>query len=257
MAKIELNYLSYSLRRTVDLTIIYPTCVCGEIDDFVNKKKTYKNLKGYPVMYLLHGMSGDHSSWINYSSIARYAEENNICVVMISGEDKFYINHASSDLFYDFLNKELPDFITSTFPVSKRKEDTYIAGLSMGGYGALIHGLLNYKKYAAIGAFSAPIYSKRIEKEAGKEVLDIYSIMQKCIKRKINLPPIYLTIGKKDFLFQGNEDLAKLCLENNVNCTYLPIDGFDHEWSFWDRVVYDFISWIPRSDKYKEIKRKV
>ena len=257
MAKIEMNYLSYSLRRTIDLTIIYPTCVCGEANDFYEKRKSYKELKEYPVLYLLHGMSGDHSTWCNYTSIVRYAEEHNIFVVMMSAEDKFYLNHGKFDLFYDFLNNELHEFIQESFPVSKRKEDTYIAGLSMGGYGALRHGLANPNKYQAIGAFSAPIHSKRINDFVDFTTDDICELLESILEQEKEIPPIYMAIGLDDDLLKDNEDFSELCKKSNVNYVYETYEGYEHEWALWDILILKFIKWIPRTDKYKGTKRKV
>ena len=79
----------------------------------------------YPVLYLLHGFGNNHATWSGYSNVELYAEEQNLAVVMISGENKFYANHPG-DPFYDFIENELPEFVTANFPVSKKVKDTFI-----------------------------------------------------------------------------------------------------------------------------------
>ena len=139
MARIQCNMISYSLMRTVDINIILPTVTIPQI--FADKDNVNHIVKEkYPVLYLLHGYGNNQAQWCGYTNVELFAEERKIAVVMISAENKNYINYGN-DLFEDFLTKELPEFIVNNFPISSRKEDTYIAGLSMGGFGALYHGL--------------------------------------------------------------------------------------------------------------------
>ena len=120
----------------------------------MTRKCTHTPKQKYPVLYLLHGMGNNHATWTGYTNVEMYAEERNIAVVNISGENKAYIRTEGDD-FFKFISEELPDFICGMFPISDRPEDTYIAGLSMGGYGTLVHGLSFPERFAAFGAFSA------------------------------------------------------------------------------------------------------
>ena len=151
MAQIRCNFLSYTLRRAVDLTVIIPTMCFSEM---MAENPHHPQGAKYPVLYLLHGYGNNHATWNGYTSVELYAEERNMAVVMLSAENKAYINHGGDDNYFDFISKELPEFIQGMFPVSSRPEDTYIAGLSMGGYGALVHGLSQSQRFAAIGSFS-------------------------------------------------------------------------------------------------------
>ncbi len=246
MAKIQCNVISYLLKRTVDLTIILPTVTIPEASqpDLRNVHHTYPH--PYPVLYLLHGMGNNHQQWGGYTNIELYAEERQIAVVMISGENKFYLN-SGKDLFYDFIETELPEFVRNTFPISDKKEDTYIAGLSMGGFGALIHGLKNPQNYRAIGAFSAAVGVPEVENST---LTDIPLSAQGC-------PALYLTCGEDDFLYENNCQFIRHLESRNITYTWVSEPGYTHEWRFWDLAVERFLDWLPRTDHYAGIKRKI
>lgn len=192
MAVFKCNFISYTLNRSVDLQVIIPTI---SIPDIRHKEKLNHEIKDkYPVLYLLHGYGNNCEQWIHYSKIELYAEERQIAIVCLSGENKFYLNNEN-DKFYDFIENELPSFITNIFPISTKKEDTYIAGLSMGGFGALFHGLSNPRKYHAIGAFSPAIETRNNQ--------SLYSID---ITKET--PKIFMSCGEDDFLYDKDKEFS-------------------------------------------------
>ena len=155
MAKFTCNFISYTLQRTVDITVIVPSVTIPESMGMGAEGEkpalTHRKADKFPVLYLLHGFGNNHTAWNAYTNVELYAEERQIAVVCLSAENKAYVDQPR-DKFYDFVAKELPDFVLGMFPVSDRPEDTYIAGLSMGGYGALVHGLSRSARFAAIVA---------------------------------------------------------------------------------------------------------
>jgi len=90
-----------------------------------------------PLLYLLHGLSDDHSAWHRYTAIARYAEKAGLAVVMPAVHRSFYTNEAHGHRYWDFVSEELPAVVHEFLRVTDRPEETFVAGLSMGGYGAL------------------------------------------------------------------------------------------------------------------------
>ncbi len=124
----------------MDIAITLPTI--SSCDFGPDKKPCHTPQAPYPVLYLLHGYGNDYKCWHRYTSMERYAEERRIAVVTCSVGNKCYMNNAFGENYYDFIAQELPEFICGNFPVSRRVEDTYIAGLSMGGYGALARGVV-------------------------------------------------------------------------------------------------------------------
>lgn len=245
MAKIQCNVISYTLMRTVDIDVILPSVTIPESMGMSGEKPHHDYSKKYPVLYLLHGFGNNHAQWGGYTSVELFAEERQIAVVMISGENKYYIDHPQ-DAFYDFIENELPEFIEGVFPISHRKEDRYIAGLSMGGFGALYHGLSNTHKYNAIGAFSAAIKMKG-------NPIDLYQILE---NSDGNIP-VYMTCGDKDFIYESDVKFVEAMKEKGMNVEWISVKGYEHEWRFWNLAIERFLDWIPRTDEYSNARRKV
>lgn len=240
MASLTCNFLSYTLRRAVDLTVIIPTMCFPEM---MEKEPHHKGGVHYPVLYLLHGYGNNHKTWSGYTSAELYAEERNIAVVMLSAENKAYINHGGDDNYFDFISCELPEFVRSMFPVSDKPEDTFIAGLSMGGYGALVHGLSCSERFAAIGSFSGAARAR----EGAPEEFDPYKIAIRCAEEN-RRKPVYLSCGDKDFLYDDNIRFKEHLIKLGYDVTWVVGEDYTHEWRFWNREVEAFLDWIPRTD---------
>ena len=157
MAKFTCNFISYTLRRTVDITVVVPSPTIPDSMGMTGDgKPSHTPKEKYPVLYLLHGMGNNHATWTGYTNVELFAEERQIAVVNLSAENKSYVNLAGDD-FFTFVSEELPDFVCGMFPISREPEHTYIAGLSMGGYGTLVHALNHPERFRAFGAFSAAV----------------------------------------------------------------------------------------------------
>ena len=258
MAKFICNMISYTLQRTVDITVIIPSPTIPESMGMGPGKPSHVPKADYPVLYLLHGFGNNHATWSGYSNVELYAEEQNLAVVMISGENKFYANHRG-DPFYDFIENELPEFVTANFPVSKKVKDTFIAGLSMGGYGALIHGLGNPEKYAAVGSFSGAVKKDVIPEGIAQLNPDLSpeNIVDKAVGEGIRLPALYVACGQSDFLYDANLEFVDKLKKSRVDVTWVSVEGYEHEWRFWDMQIEDFMKWLPRTDYYAGSIRKV
>ena len=276
MAHFTCNFLSYTLNRAINIDVIIPgvTSTEAEQSDVTHRMK-YK----YPVLYLLHGYCNDYSTWERYTSIERYAEERRIAIVTFSAENSMYVNVGKftgcedpsgwivAPDYEKLLLKELPDFVTSMFPVTENPKDTYLAGLSMGGYGSMCNGFRNPERFCAIGAFS-PLTTIGTLSEDGKEKNPIvpenlYNYEPELLIRKAvlakeqgkikTLPSLYYCYGTEDFLKKKqdwfsevlqNEFSEKLKIEQEI------LFGYGHEWAFWDLEVRKFLDWIPRTDEY-------
>ena len=253
--KINCNYISKALGRAVDVVIALPSPVYPEILGY-SGKPAFSPEADYPVLYLLGGIGNDRNSVFDYTCAQLYAEEYNIAIVSVSGENKFYAD-GDGESFSQFLEDELPCLIGGYFPVSKRREDTYIAGLSMGGYGAMLHFLKKPEIYCAVGCFSGAIGKfAYAETEAGKDY-NIYRLLDKRLGENADLGKIYLSCGSDDFIKDCSLKLKKYLEEKKVGFTWKEIEGYGHEWRFWDGRIEDFIKWLPRTDYYKDKRRKV
>ena len=135
MALIKVDFFSQSLMRTVTINALIP------VDKVIEEEQEFKR-KQYKTLYLLHGIFGNYTDWICGTRIQRWAQDHDLAVIMPSGENKFYVDNEKSHEYYSkFIGEELVDVTRRLFPLSKQKEDTFIAGLSMGGYGEITNGL--------------------------------------------------------------------------------------------------------------------
>ena len=210
------------------------------------------------VLYLLHGLTDNHTAWTRYTSIDRYIREYNVAVVMPEAHHSFYSDEKLGVKFYTYITQELPAIVADMFAVSSKPEDTYIAGLSMGGYGALRCMLMNPSGYQGCGAFSAMTdmpsfnsqqndpFTQRIAKTLFGENqqmppdADLFWLAEKNVKEGKILPELYITCGKQDFLYQQNLKFKAHLEKLGVDFTFEDWDGV-HEWGFWDTSVKNMI----------------
>lgn len=127
MAFIQMNFFSQSLMRQVPVNIILPMDKLPAPGVPVREEKPYKTL------YLLHGIFGNYTDWVNGTRIQRYAEEHDLVVVMPSGDNSFYVDQPkSNNLYGEFVGRELVEFTRKMFPLSHKREDTFIGGILYG-----------------------------------------------------------------------------------------------------------------------------
>src|SRR6476620_7902799 len=134
MALVRCDFFSEVLEVGTSVTVLLPQASEQQIG-VVSTAST--NDGDFPVLYLLHGLSDDSTAWLRYSSIERYTAPLGLAVVMPQVQRSFYADEVHGERFFTFLSDELPRVVASFFRVSRRREDTFVAGLSMGGYGAL------------------------------------------------------------------------------------------------------------------------
>ena len=104
-----------------------------------------------PVVLLLHGLSGNQDSWLEGTPLEKIAAEKGFAMVLPDGRKSWYCDMKYGDQFFTYMVDELMDYVRAIFPVSKRREKTFVAGLSMGGYGALKMALARSEQFAACG----------------------------------------------------------------------------------------------------------
>lgn len=262
MAQVQVNFISNMLLRTVTVNIIVPLDKIPLLEQEKREDKPFKTL------YLLHGIYGNYTDYISGTRIQRWAEENNLVVVMPSGENQYYTDKDEGQEYYGrFIGQELVEFTRKMFPLSTKKEDTFIAGLSMGGYGALINGLKYSDTFGYIGAFSPGLVLEDIvnqtdllkdfgwtgsfyDRALGKrETLlgsdrDYKFLIKELISKRKEIPNLYFAIGTEDFLYGSLEDYLKFLTENKVKFTYEEGPG-EHDWDFWDCYLKRFLDWLP------------
>src|SRR6476619_7886720 len=126
------------------MTVILPQSTAGQIG-MTGSESTGET----PVLYLLHGLSDDDTIWLRRTSIERYVAALGLAVVMPQVHRSFYTDEAYGNRYWTYLSEELPEIVHGFFRLSRRREDTFVAGLSMGGYGALKWALRDPGRFAA------------------------------------------------------------------------------------------------------------
>ena len=239
MARINIKFESKVLGKETGINVVVP-------------EKTYES--AYKCLYLLHGLGDDESTWLERSGIEKYAEKYGIMVVMPCAEQSFYANMKKGYDYYDYIALELPEFIERTFNVSTKREDKFIAGLSMGGYGALKIGLRECGKFAAIGSMSPCGDIAKLEgfdgfltNVFGDDLVvppedDILCLAKKQENDPLK-PRIYLAIGLQDFLYENDKPVRKLFEESSYDYTYRESAGY-HNWEFWDDEIQHALSYF-------------
>jgi S-formylglutathione hydrolase FrmB len=257
MAQIQCNFFAYSLGYPVDIQITLPSFTSCNMGN----PHTHALPGQFPVLYLLHGYGNDYKAWARYTSMERYAEEHRIAVVTFSCHNKAYLNAPLGENFYDFLNEELPEFVESYFPISSNPQERYIAGLSMGGYGAMLHGLTNPERYSAIGAFSPGIPDPDSAADPNRIMrIDLYEVTRKALESCVQLPDLFICIGDKDFLYERVTRYHQTFGANwpISRYRYDDLPDYEHEFAIWDKEIQAFLDWIKREDVYKKLgKNKV
>ena len=259
MALIQVNYVSSALQRTVPLQVILPVDKLAP-DGKLPKEKNFKTL------YLLHGYLGNYTDWVSGTRIQRWAEERDLCVVMPSGDNAFYVDRPETGNCYgQFIGEELVEITRRMFPLSRKREDTFIGGLSMGGFGAMRNGLKYHKTFGAIISFSGVFEllnpdatnPQRVNTELEE---GLFGDLSKAIHSdknpiwlanklagKKNLPNIYIACGTEDYLLPHSRNFRDLLLKNGFSVTYEEGPG-GHEWDFWDTYFKKALAWLPLDD---------
>lgn len=261
MAILQVDFLSKTLKRHVTFNAIVPV----DTADIPGQEKTYEG----PIksLYLLHGISGNQTAWISGSRIDRFAQMSNIAVFMPAGENSFYLDDENrGELYGEYIGHELVEFTRKMFPVSERREDTFIGGLSMGGYGAIRNGLKYADNFSRIIALSSALITKNI---AGAPVdfkddigdykyyksifgdlnqllgsdKDPEALINMLKKKKAAIPKMYMACGTQDFLLNENRDFHNFLVSENIDHTYVESPGI-HDWVFWNEHIEKAIEWL-------------
>ena len=254
MAFINLKFHSETLGMMTEVYVVIPQQQTnGEIGISTKAKDTK-----YKCLYLLHGLSDDHSGWLRRTSIERYASQHGICVVMPAAAKSFYTDMKYGMKYYTFIAKELPRIIREFLNVSDKREDNYIAGLSMGGYGALKIGLRECDTFCAAAGLSpvaelsydewhrslfVPIWG---ESNFVPNEDNLFYLAEKQNDNP-NRPRLYIGIGTKDALYPGVQRLKKKLEGLDYDFTYRESEGRDHTWDFWDEYIQYVLEWMLKT----------
>ena len=255
MALLHVNFFSDVLGMATSMDVILPEQTMGQIG-----MEGRASDKPYPTLYLLHGMSDDHTIWQRRTSIERYVSDMGIAVVMPTTHLGWYTDMAQGNRYWTFISEELPAKCRSFFKnMSDRREDTFAAGLSMGGYGAFKLGLRCPDRFAAVASLSGgldaaecckindePIWGQifgKAEDVPGSDN-DLFAVAKRLKASGKELPKLYMWCGTEDFLYHQNTRMRDHLQKLGYDLTYEESPG-DHMWSCWDEKIQSVLKWLP------------
>jgi putative tributyrin esterase len=242
MALIQCDFFSEVLGLSCSMNVILPQQTHAQIGMSGNVRAAR-----HPTLLLLHGLSDDHTIWLRRTSIERYASELGLAIVMPAVHRSFYHDMANGLKYWTFISQELPALARSFFPLSELREDNFVAGLSMGGYGAFKLALNRPAQFAAAASLSGAliaqgtfdrfpadarlIYNSR-EEIAGSDS-DLLAAASRLAKSNQPRPLLYQCCGTEDFLYEDNIIFRDYVKPLDLPLTYDDAPG-EHTWAFWD-----------------------
>lgn len=261
------NFQSCILRMNVDVGVLIPERARIEgIETKANRIQEGNKRPLYQTLYLLHGFSGDYMSYLRSSNIDRYSEENQIAVVMPSVYNSAYTDMKYGLDYFTYVADELMDFIEQTFPVSPHREDRFVAGMSMGGYGAYKLGLSHPERFSAIAGLAGSYHAEyRYQGKVSTvstlcealygdppqivpEIHDIFTMMKKRKEEGVKMPRMYTCCGTEDRRHQDSVDLKKFADANGIDLTFEQGPG-RHDSLFFDEYIQRVLQWFHLKEK--------
>lgn len=256
MAFLQVNIYSNVLEMEVMLNVILPQ----------QTKKSFGtnsvgSTKDVPVLYLLHGMNGNHSVWQRRTAIERYVADRGLAVIMPSTDLGWYTDTTYDMNYWTFISEELPEICHELFPqLTIKREKTFAAGLSMGGYGALKLGLRKPEKFAAVASLSGALALAEsvdgllelrdrkywegifgpLEALKNSENDLIYLIEQ---LKSADAPRVFVACGTEDPLHSANTYAVEKMEEQGFDVTFEDGPGA-HDWIFWDSWIQRVLAWM-------------
>lgn len=261
MALIHVDFFSEVLGMSSQLDVILPQKTQSEIGISSADKK-----EKYPVLYLLHGMTDNQTTWQRNTSIERYAAEKGIAVVMPNCHLGWYTDMKCGFRYYTYIAKEVPDVCRRFFPcISEKREENFVAGNSMGGYGAIKLALSAPERFGAAASLSGGLDAATCAKRNGDAFYptlweDIFGEQEKirgsendlfALAERIELerrPRLYIWCGTEDFLYDQNLAMRDHLQKLSYDLTYKESYG-DHSWKYWDAQIRDILDWMLSSVK--------
>ncbi len=270
MALLNCDIFSDVLGLSTSLTVILPQATTTQIGMTGNTRDSDP-----PVLYLLHGLSDDHTIWLRRTSIERYVAPLGVAVVMPQVHRSFYTDEAYGNRYWTYLSEELPEIVHGFFRLSRRRQDTFVAGLSMGGYGALKWALRYPERFAAAASLSGAVDIAARQQDSvatdpaetkprqDNPVLDEHMMRRILGDQSVTgtdndlfalldrldpgtAPALYVSCGTEDPLYPENRRFVQAAADRDVALVKHFGPG-DHDWAYWDAQIQDVLAWLPLS----------
>jgi len=250
MAAVDCKFFSETLGMSSSMRVLLPEPA------FEQPSARSTGAEKYPVLFLLHGLSDDESAWTRYTALERYVAQLKLAVVMPNVHRSFYTNMKHGYRYWDFISEELPFKARALFPLSRERQHTYVAGLSMGGYGALKLALRKPETFSAAASFSGACDLKALRDRPEELALifgdpaniaqahgDLIMLARELARRPGEKPRIYQCCGLDDYLLPGNREFNRAVAPLDFDYTYEEGPG-SHDWAYWDRAIERTLPWL-------------
>ena len=252
----EVKFFSETLTLGCSMHVLLPQRPLAEAQTKTRKK--------FRTLYLLHGRSDDHTAWLRQTSIERYADGLNLAVVMPAVHLSYYTDMAHGGRYWKFISEEVPDVARELFLLSPDRKDNFVAGLSMGGYGAFKLAFTHPERFAAAASLSGGLDIRAkvsldnprndenrlaslrnvfgdLNKVTGSKH-DLITLARKVAKGSVR-PRLYQCCGTEDFLYKENIYFRDEVRKLPIDLTYEEGPG-EHTWAYWDRMIENVLMWM-------------
>jgi S-formylglutathione hydrolase FrmB len=253
VALLRCDFFSEVLALSTSMTVILPQETTAQIG------MTGRDSGGDPpVLYLLHGLSDDDTSWLRRTSVERYAAALGLAVVMPQVHRSFYTDEVHGSRYWTFLSEELPALVSRFFRVAQDRKDTFVAGLSMGGYGAVKWALREPERFAAAASMSGALDLVALQEIVelrddvddrvfgGRSVAgtpeDLFWLIDQL--DAAGAPALSVSCGTEDPLVESNRQFVSALRAKGIAVDSNFGPGA-HEWGYWDREIERLLGWLP------------
>lgn len=253
MALIRNYFFSETLQINTSMTIIFP-----QLQQVNLKMNQLIEKHGFPTLYLLHGLFDDDITWIRRTSIESYVDSLGLAVVMPQVGRSYYTDMVYGPKYWTFLSEEVPKITRTFFRLSDKREYNFVAGVSMGGYGALKWALSRPKQFMAVASLSGRIdiaklsedplrvrdYKLIFDNQTVEDTEnDLFWLLKNFNQNKSPKPKVYISCGIEDDLYGENLMFCDALQDAAFDCTFDEGLG-GHEWSYWDQKIQDVLDWL-------------
>jgi putative tributyrin esterase len=255
MALMRCDFFSDTLGLSTSMSVILPQPTTAQIGMTGSASE-----EPPPVLYLLHGLSDDDTIWVRRTSIERYVAPLGLAVVMPAAHRSFYADEALGGAYWRFLTDELPSLVHRFFRVSGDPAETFVAGLSMGGYGAWKWALRHPGRFAAAaslsGAVDLPAIATDFDWPEDPHMFrrlfpdgrvppadDLFALLSAADPTA--LPALWLGCGSEDPVYPANRRLHAACATAGIPVDASWVPGAGHDWALWDQEIQQVLDWLP------------
>lgn len=243
MIKLQFDFPSKCLGRDARVKVLLPN------PDRQNPGRRW------PTLYLLHGLTDCADTWLSRTSLERYCDDHGIAVVLPTAQRSFYCDMVFGDAYFTHVGQEVPEICERLLPLVPDDAHRYIAGNSMGGYGACKIALKNPGKFAKVAMLSGvmdingmirdfPEYERDWFLCFGGQTAPAEEDILKLLPKAKQIPALYHYCGTDDFLAEGNRRFCRLCEELGIGLNSTWEAGGVHGWPYWDPQIVQVLNWL-------------